>query len=337
MQRLTPIFPSLTLEMVHQGQDGWLFLTGGSNFVVDLYQRDVGALPDRALARWRDALEVRKKRSDVLGISYAHLLIPEKMTVYGHKLASPIVDPDLAPAIRLYQSLAKNPAAAAYVDLVEPMRSRRDETDLYWLTDTHWTPAGCRLAYEALCARLGLTIPPDLEERSVRQESRLMDLGAKLDPPVWETISEVHWLKGASRVYENAIARLLEDPSYGGMIHVGSRATFQNPQAPNKSRLMLFGDSFSGINAHALTALLAETVEHVDFIWASGIDWLLVQREKPDFLVTQMAERYMAIPPLKHFNLRTTEIRQNITVRRRRFDAWLRAKHARFQRYSNIP
>jgi alginate O-acetyltransferase complex protein AlgJ len=337
MQRLTPILPSLTREMVHKGQDGWLFLTGGSNFVVDLYQRDAGALPDRGLAHWRDALEARKKRCDMLGIAYAHLLIPEKMTIYGHKLASPIVDPDLAPAIRLYQSLAKNPAAAAYVDLVEPMRSCRDERDLYWRTDTHWTPAGCRLAYEALCARLGLPSPPDLDDRGIRQEGRLMDLGAKLDPPVWEIISEVHWLKGASRVYENAIARLLEDPSYGGMIHVGSRATFRNPQALTKGRLMLFGDSFSGINAHALTALLAETIEHVDFVWASSVDWRLVGREKPDFLVTQMAERYMAVPPLENFSLRTTEIRQNITVRRRRFNAWLRAKRAGLQRSSNIP
>jgi alginate O-acetyltransferase complex protein AlgJ len=323
--------------MVHQGQDGWLFLTGGSNFVIDLYQREGGSLPDRALTRWRDAINERKTRCDTLGIAFAHLLIPEKMTVYGHRLASPIIDADLAPAIRLAQALNGYPGAKAYIDLVEPMRAHRDQMDLYWRTDTHWTPAGCRLAYEALCDRLQLSRPADLEDRGIREESRLMDLGAKLDPPVWENISEVHWLKQASRISENGIARLLEDPSHGGMIHVGSRATFRNPQAPNKGRLMLFGDSFSGINAHALTALLAETVEHVDFVWASGVDWRLVQREKPDFLVTQMAERYMAIPPLKNFSLRTTEIRQNITVRRRRFDAWLRAKRASFQRSSSVP
>jgi alginate O-acetyltransferase complex protein AlgJ len=324
-------------KMVHQGQDGWLFLTGGSNFVIHLYQRDSGHLPDRALEAWRDAIIDRKRRCDQLGIAYAHMVVPEKITIYGHKLSSPIVDPDLAPSIRLATALQIDPAAPDYLDLVQPMRARRDEVDLYWRTDTHWTPAGFRLAHDVLCDRLGLKKPSDLEDHCVAEGGRLMDLGVKLDPPAWEHVRVVSWLKHASRVYENEVARLLETPVYGGAIHVGSRAIFKNSRAPNKHRLMLVGDSFSSVGANALTAMLAETFEHVDFIWATNVDWRIVRREKPDFLITQMAERYMALPPRREFNLRNEEIRQLFVARRRRLAAWWREKQTRFQRMSRSP
>lgn len=324
-------------QMVHQGQDGWLFLTGGSNFVIHLYQRDGGHLPDKALSAWRKAIIDRQQRCNKLGIIYAHLIVPEKITIYGHKLSSPIVDPDLAPCIRLAEALRENHPNINIIDPVNKMRARRDECDLYWRTDTHWTPEGFRLVHEVICDHLELKKPHDLADHCVYEESRLMDLGAKLDPPAWEHVRVVSWLKNSTRVYENVVARLLETPLYGGTIHVGSRVIYKNPSAPNKRRLMLVGDSFSSIGANALTAMLAETFEHVDFIWTTSVDWGLVRREKPDFLITQMAERYMALPPQKRFNLHYQEIRQSIVGQQRRFAAWRGQKRGVSQDTSKSP
>lgn len=312
--------------IVHEGLDGWLFLTGGSNFVTTLYQRDGGNLPDVALARWRDAIADRKRRCDAAGAGYAHLVAPEKLTIYGDKQAAPLIDADQAPAIRLGGLLRGDCAASSYVDLVAPMRAQRAEADLYWRTDTHWTPAGCRLAYEALCDALRLAPNRELAARPVAEGGRLMDLGVKLDPPVWEIIREAHWLRDASRIYENAVVRLLETPGYGGEIHVGCHARFANPRAPNACRLMLFGDSFCGVGPHRLTAMLAETVAQLDFIWSVNVDWRLVRRMKPDIVVTEMAERFLSTPPGDRFDLRATVIRQRLLAQRRRFESWLRAR-----------
>jgi hypothetical protein len=155
-----------------------------------------------------------------------------------------------------------------------------------------------------------------------------MDLGSKLDPPVWETIREVTWLKDASRVYQNAVVRLLETHEYGGEIHVGCHASFTNPRAQNACKLMLFGDSFCGVSPYLFTALMAETVSELEFVWSANVDWGLVKRAKPDILVTEIAERYMALPPNDRFNLRVTEIRQAMLGRRRRLEAWWRARRA---------
>jgi len=329
---------SLTSLHVHQGVDGWLFLTGGSNFVTTLYQRDAGHLPDVALARWRDAIIDRKRRCDALGARFAHVIVPEKLTIYGHKQGEPLVDPELSPCVRLMQLFDGDPAASGYVDLVAPMRAYRDEVDLYWRTDTHWGPIGCLLGYETLCNALGLRCNDDLVERPFVDDNRLLDLGSKLDPPVYEPVREIVWLKDATRAYHNSVVRLLETHIYGGEIHVGSHAIFKNPKAPNDCKLILFGDSFSGVSPFLFTALLAETVRELEFIWSANVDWGHVARAKPDFLVTEIAERYMALPPNARFNLRATEIRQVMLGRRRRFEAWWRDKRAQWaQRSSKSP
>ncbi|WP_457797986.1 alginate O-acetyltransferase AlgX-related protein [Methylocystis sp. S23] len=322
---------SLASLLVHKGLDDWLFLTGGSNFVTTLYQRDGGHLPDSALTGWRDAIIARKARCDALGARYAHIVIPEKLTIYGHKLAAPLVDPDLAPGLRLVRLFDGDPAACGYIDLIALMRAHRDNVDLYWRTDTHWTPMGCLLGYETLCDALGLERNDALVERPFVDDLRLMDLGSKLDPPVYEPVREVTWLQDATRVYHNNVVRLLEAHEYGGEIHVGSHAIFKNPRAPNDCRLMLFGDSFSGVSPHLFTALFAETVRELEFVWSANVDWGLVKRARPDIVVTEIAERYMALPPNDRFSLHATEIRQAMLGRRRRFEAWLRDKRAKWR------
>ncbi|MCC3245459.1 hypothetical protein LG047_09015 [Methylocystis sp. WRRC1] len=312
--------------LVHRGREGWLFLTGGTNFVTTLYQRDGGHLPDEALLPWRDVIVERERRCHELGARFAHVVAPEKLTIYGHKQAEPLVDPELAPVIRLAQLFEGDAGAFGWVDLVTPMREYRDKVDLYWRTDTHWTPIGCLLAYETLCEAIGLQRNDELVMRPFRDFKKLMDLGSKLAPQRWEAIREVTWLKDASRVRENAVVRLLETPEFGGEIHVGCHATFRNPQAANRCKVVLFGDSFSSAGPYLLTALLAETVAELEFVWSANVDWGFVRRARPDIVVTQLAERYMALPPNDRFNLRWTEIRQAMRGRRKRFDAWRRAK-----------
>lgn len=322
--------------LVHQGLDGWLFLTGGTNFVTTLYQREGGHLPDATLLRWRDAIVERARRCHAIGAGYAHLVVPEKLTIYGHKQAQPLVDPELAPVIRLAKFFEGGEAASGWVDLVGPMRAFRDAADLYWRTDTHWTPLGCLLSYEILCEALGLQTNGDLPSRPIRITGRMMDLGSKLTPPVWENILEVDWLQDARRVYANAVVRLLETPEHGGEIHVGCHARFRNPRAVNACKVLLFGDSFSSAGPDLLTALLAETVSDLEFVWSANVDWRLVERVKPDHVITQMAERYMAIPPNDRFNLRWTEMRQTARGYRKRFEAWRRARRALPNQESSI-
>lgn len=296
--------------MVHEGVDGWLFLQIGSNFVTSLYGREGGNLPDKALLAWRDVALERARRCAALGIECLFVVVPDKLTIYGHKTAQPLVDPALAPAIRLHEQLVAAGAGGMALDLVAPMRAVRDECDLYWRTDTHWAPAGCFLAYREICARLGLQPVPDLLSRPHKEYGAVMDLGARVEPMRWETIRSYDFLQNARRTGVNRVTRYLEDPVYRELIHVGARATFENRAAPNDRRVMLIGDSYAEPSGKHLTAMVAETVRSLEFVWSSAVDWLEVRWRRPDVVVIEIAERFLAVPPDDRLRWKWLELRQ---------------------------
>jgi hypothetical protein len=315
---------------IHQGLDGWLFLTGGANYVTALYDRENGHLPDKTLQAWRRLLEKRAKKCNALGIRYAHVVVPDKLTIYGHKQSASLVDPDLAPALRLGRMLSDSPAADAWVDLVAPLREERDGVDLYWQTDTHWTPEGCMLAYGRICAQLGLTPNADPHAAPRREFAARMDLGVKLDPARWEQVVEYDFSGQAQRIFINRVGSILENPDFGAEIHVGSRSIYENRNARNNAKIILYGDSYAGQRANFLTGLLAETTKNVEFVWSSDVDWRHVKKTKPDILITEIAERFMTIVPRDRLLLRGLELRQMLRARRRQLSRWLALRRSAF-------
>ena len=321
---MTPPDAAVPSALVHEGLDGWLFLQGGSNYVTALYRREGGGLPDTQIEGWRALLEMRAARCRDLGIACAFVVVPDKLSIYGDRQAAPLVDPDLSPALRLAQQMANSPAAATFVDLIAPMRARRHDADLFWRTDTHWTPAGCLLAYQALCERLSLQAAPDLLSRPSLETTKVMDLGGRVDPMQWEAVRDFDFARDARRAWTNRVTRYLENPLYEEEVHVGARARFDNPGAPNDRTMLLFGDSFSRPASHSLTGMLAETVRSLEFIWSSSIDWSLVRSRRPDVLVFEIAERFLALLPDDRSSLWMTELRQEVRAHKK----WIRQRRA---------
>ena len=315
-------------NLVYKGRDGWLFLKGGSNFVTTLYAREGGNLPDSKLAEWRNAIERRTARCRELGIACVHLIVPEKLTIYGDLYAASLVDPDLSPAKRLAELMVGSPAEAAFLDLVPCLRERRDDEQLYWRTDTHWSPEGCFAAYKALCARLNLRPEERLLKRPHETDILLMDLGGRVEPQQWEQVREYDYTVHARRAWVNRVTRLLEEPAYEEEIHVGARARFLNPMAINAQNVLLFGDSYSGPSSDSFTGMLAESFRSLEFVWSSQIDWALVESSRPDILVFEIAERFLAAIPDDTLNLRQLELRQSLRAYRRRLQRWRRARES---------
>lgn len=317
-------------NMIHDGLDGWLFLTGGSNYVTTLYDRHAGNLPDKTLSAWRLRIEKRQAKCSALGIDYAHVIIPDKLTIYGHKQARVLVDPNLAPSLRLRDMLAGGPAADVWVDLVAPMRVKRDVVDLYWKTDTHWTPEGCILAYQRICEHLGVQPCENPYAAPHKAYPAQMDLGLKLDPPRWEEVKEYDFAGSAQRIFLNRVGAFLEDPAFGSEIHIGSRSIFENENARNPLKILLFGDSYASQRANFLTGLLAETARRVEFVWSSSVDWGHVKKNKPDILITEIAERFMTVVPRDRLILPALEARQIVRAHRAQFSRWLDTKRTAF-------
>ncbi|MCJ2033910.1 alginate O-acetyltransferase AlgX-related protein [Methylobacterium sp. J-068] len=295
--------PDELAAFIHEGRDGWLFLTAGSNNVIGQFS-DSPAMKQRLLD-WKALLIARARRCDSLGTTYQHVIVPEKLTVYDHRLKGLEIDQRLSPALRLRQSLIWHPLVRrACVDLVDAFRRRSRSEDLYFRTDSHWSFAGRMLAYRTLCQSLGAVAREDMPERPFVEQAFQGDLGGQMVPPQSESARFYDLRRDAVRHYASPIVEKREAMHAIETLHVGAHVIYRNasPEADPR-RLVLFGDSYSHFAPSMWTIMLAETFREVHFIWSTSIDWRYVERTMPDILVTQIAERFMFQVPDDTFDL----------------------------------
>ena len=298
-------------RMVHVGRDGWLFLTGGTNEVLAQY--DPSGFPEDHLAQWIHLLKERARLCREHSARYLNVTAPEKLSVYDHKLDGLPVDVRLSPASRLRRALWFSRVRRNHLDLVRPFRAHRDRARLYHRTDTHWTFAGCFLAYTLVCRRLGARPRAGLADPDHRSGLKITgDLGNKLEPPQEEDAESWRYARTASRVHVNKLVQHFEHQGHHHWGGVGSHVVYRSEASGlDPRRLLLFGDSYSHHAWHpwigGLTAMLAETFREVHFIWASAVDWGYVKDVRPDIVLTETAERFMIELPLLGIDLRILE------------------------------
>lgn len=287
-------------ESVHVGRDGWLFLIGGSNRVMDRYRG--GLRHWLLLRRWARLIEARAARAKTLGIRCLHVVVPEKLTVYDDRTEGLRYDPRKASSRRLARRLARDPS---YLDLLAPLRAGRDgPAPLYLRTDTHWTIEGCLLAYREIMRALGASPPTDIGSRPRIVSDELMDLGEKLPARPRERLERVMLQRDAARVAVGPLLAAYEAQGRDREAHVGAHVVYRNETACADPRcLVLFGDSCAHFGPFLLTGLLAESFREVHFVWSANLDWAYIERVRPDILLFELAERFLARLPTDDFDV----------------------------------
>jgi alginate O-acetyltransferase complex protein AlgJ len=293
-------------EEVHRGGDGWLFLVGGSNQVLNYYQTP-DAFPEATVQEWLALLRDRRERCRGLGATYVHLIAPEKLTVYHDKFNGELPYLSQTPALRLPAAALDAGLADVVVDVLPYFMQQKANYKLFWQTDTHWTFQGCLCAYQILCSHLGVMPAATIQgSRAVPRGPLVLDLGAKLSPPVAEEFETVSVLNAARRVAVNPLVAYKERTQRENEagLHVGSNVVFCNNRVDAIDKtVVLFGDSFAEYRPHLFTGMLAETFRETHFVWSTSVDWSYVERFKPDLLITEAAERFASVVPTDDFDL----------------------------------
>jgi alginate O-acetyltransferase complex protein AlgJ len=287
-------------ENVHVGRDGWLFLTGGTNRVLDRYR---GGLRHWLLLRaWTRLIKGRAERAERLGIRCLHVVVPEKLSVYDDKTDGLRYAPAKASTRRLARRLARNPA---YLDLLAPLRAARSgPTPLYLRTDTHWTARGCLLAYREIMRALGAIPPADIGARPLVVSDEIMDIGEKLRHAPRERIERFMLQRDAARVEVGPLLAAYEAAGRDRDVHVGAHVVYRNGSgSADPRRLVLFGDSCAHFDPFLLTGMLAESFSEVHFVWSASLDWAYIERVRPDILLFELAERFLARLPKDDFDV----------------------------------
>lgn len=311
---------SSNTDHIHVGRDSWLFLKTGTNDILGQLERPE-AMAELIWA-WRSLVSNRERRLRALGIRYRHVVAPDKLVIYDNHLdgitiapaASPAyrllhAEPDLGPAWRrgpraLYADWRRRKRwRQTCIDLVAPMRAARDTADLYCRTDTHWSFDGCYLAYAEICRAFGTEPRADLRDRPFTPVDHDGDLGSAFDPPRRAPSRAYRIQRDAVRTYASPIVAAREKAGLLHTLHGGANVVYRNETAADPRRLALFGDSFSHVMPYMLTILLAETFREVHFVWSTSLDWSYIARTKPDLVLTEVAERFMAQLPDDSFSL----------------------------------
>ena len=277
------------LADIEFGRDGFLFLRGDASFAQLC---DAATLNERDERRLLGLLNRRGEWCAARGIPYVVLIVPEKQVIYDDMLPAGRVISPRRPAARLLDGLS----AAGQAGVIYPEQALRDGRAVlptYYRTDQHWSRWGAYLGYRALVEQLNcrfrnmpglLLTPPITEEALVMADEQMIgDLGVRLDPEPVEQFRTV-MPRAPLRFRKHALNRCFTD---------GQVDLFQHDD-----RRLPRGVVFRSSNAtHLLDPFLASHFSRLIAV-AGGRDFFqdLIEAERPDCVITELPERYLAVP-----------------------------------------
>ena len=285
---------------IQEGKDGWLFLRLGTNQVIRFFtEADYFSASD--VEHWCGLLAERAARISELGMRYFHFIVPDKLTVYRDNYLGSLNNYDNRPSRTIPLALDRRGLSHIYIDVTSQLIVERHARLLFYKTDTHWTPFGAFVACRRLLEALGLE-QFDLSDLVRGEYVATFDLGEKLHPQVQETGFFFEVPNSGALVFANELSTYFDDQR---MYHNqrGRQYIYRNERLAGGKRLVLFGDSFC-CAASSFLPMLSRAFYEVHFFWSTAVDFRYVEEVKPDFVVTEIAERFVKVLPDDQLDIR---------------------------------
>jgi alginate O-acetyltransferase complex protein AlgJ len=253
-----------TSPYVLLGQEGWLFYTGDRSI-----QGSQGVYPfqPQELDAWLGWMQDNSKWMHDRGVAATFIFPPDKQTIYPEFLPEKYEKRGPSRLDQLERAISEHPEIP-FVDVRRAVQNARDTGQtLYFRTDSHWNPAGAYVAYRAIL--------PAIADSDLRPIS-YADIVTRRN----DYVSDLNRMLGLG---------LVGKEEQDGIIPATS---VPNTPPPGARKLILFGDSFS----HLLIPFLARHFQ-VIYISPPKIDRALIERERPDFVLVEVVERKLNLPP----------------------------------------
>lgn len=277
------------------GKNGWLFINSGTNSLME-YHVGQKRLPLAKVSQWSELLSQRISWHNAKKIGYQHIFIPNKIAVYPEHYPEALSIIGKRPIMQL-----KEKCDRFFTYPLELFHQYKNQYRLYEKQDCHWSFWGCYLAYQDICQQLQITPSKDLINAPIEIIKAKGDLGSKLG------LTEISLRKNLK-----LNSQVIHDNQVIQYCNQGSVRILKNHTVPH-GKMLIFGDSFSNPKhldapenrrrTGRLASLFAETLNEVHFIWTPWIDYEYIEQEKPDFVLTEMAERFLIRVPDDHDHL----------------------------------
>ena len=124
------------------GEQGHLFLCGGTNNNLAMYRGDIVMAADW-LSRWSALIIDRCEQAKAAGRSICYLVVPDKLAVYADLFPMELASGIARPVTRLIEQ-----ASLPLLYPCDELHAARSAEDTYMMTDSHLTCRGNRLLAE---------------------------------------------------------------------------------------------------------------------------------------------------------------------------------------------
>ena len=271
------------------GKQNWLYINSGSNSLMK-YHTGTNQLTLPQIKRWSELLHQRIVWHQEHKIQYQHLFVPNKIAIYPEYYPHPINIKGDRPIIQLQQECEE-----LFLYPLNLFLEQKNNYLLYNKHDCHWNFWGCYFAYSSVCQLLGITPNVELFNSPLKIVCKRGDLGGKYGVTERVLCPDLQ-----------LNSKIIRDNQVINFSHQGSIRVLKNNSIPD-GKIIIFGDSFCnpGFPDYSLrkrlfarlATLFAETLNEVHFVWTPWIDYDYIEREKPDFVLTEMAERFLVRVP----------------------------------------
>jgi alginate O-acetyltransferase complex protein AlgJ len=275
------------------GDDGWLFYAGEK--IIEQHTGENVFTPAE-LERWVEVMTADRDWLAQRGIPLFIVIAPEKSTIYPEKLpAYPRPPGRTTRASQLVERLRRTD-----LGVIDPrealLQAKASSQQVYYEGDSHWTQRGAFVAYQGLMREVqarGPAVRPlqaeDFELNLVSTKTNDQAFLLALHNDLAYMVER--WTPRAAR----QIRTTTRDPAPGS--GWGWPVRFIENDLKDRPRALIFGDSFTDYVLGP--TFLYETFRDPVYTHHNGatFNFRLVAEAKPDLVIVQLAERYLALPP----------------------------------------
>ena len=283
------------------GREGWLFLAKDRTLDVLEEHRAVKPLSEEQLSRLASVYEARRAWLAERGIKYLVVVAPNKDTIYPENL--PDAYKQVGPVSRMDQVMGYLDAKTSLniLDLRPTLFEAKKHAQVFYSTDSHWNAYGAFPGYQAIIERLGKDFPvlkPMAASDFYPQEYTFLggDLSYMVGLEELVTENKSLMLPKIPLTARGVSTGLLK-PGYSQPAQASAQTDPKLPKA------IFFHDSYFW----EILGFLGEHFSRSVYVWVkpglegepSFFDKELIETEKPDVVVEEIAERFFISTAVK--------------------------------------
>lgn len=291
------------------GKDNWLFLAQDRGVRSILEEaRSPEPLPEGPVSVLANELERRRQWLADRGIRYIVVLTPNKNIVYPEKLPDALIPTRKESHLSQFVRYIREHTKVDVVDVTPALLEHKKDDQVFYAIDSHWNAHGGFVGYQEIIKPLKRYFPdiPVLSRDQFIVErynglvgdlAIMMGLYGKIKEDCVMYINK-DWYKARGQSYDGPKdSHYFDYPQY---------SVTGNTKLPNA---VVFHDSYWW----ELLPFLAEDFNKALYLWLNAgtetsfrfFDTAVIEREKPDVVIDEFAERYI-VPPLHgHFNIKS--------------------------------